>query len=83
MVEVKMLETLEKEQLDTETSSLLTRAEYDPLMHHMHIWFKNSGARYTYKGVPEETWAEFKASESKGKYFHMFIKNVFSFQKET
>ncbi|NBP03853.1 MAG: KTSC domain-containing protein [Proteobacteria bacterium] len=76
------MEFLEKDQFDTESSSLLTRAEYDPLMHYLHVWFKNSGAKYTYKGVPEETWAEFKGSESKGKYFHAFIKQVFSFQKE-
>lgn len=74
---------METDQFDSESSSLLKRAEYNPLLHHLYIWFKNTGAKYTYKGVPEETWEEFKNSESKGKYFHVFIKPLYKFEKES
>ena len=41
----------------------------------------NSGATYIYSNVPESVFRELLAASSKGKYFHHFIKNAFSYQK--
>jgi len=76
-----MIDTLTTEQFDTESSKLLLKAEYNPLYHRLKLQFKTNGSVYEYKGVSEETWFEFKNSESKGKYFHAFIKNVFQYEK--
>ena len=76
-----MLELLANENIDAESSKMIEKAEYRPLYHELDIWFKSTGAKYTYKGVSEETWQEFKSAESKGKYFHKFIKNIHKFSK--
>ena len=76
-----MINTLTTEEIDTESSKLLIKAEYNPLYHTLTLHFKTNGSIYEYKGVSEETWEEFKTSPSKGKYFHAFIKKTFLFEK--
>ncbi|HNC56982.1 MAG TPA: KTSC domain-containing protein [Leptospiraceae bacterium] len=78
---MSMIDILTTEKLDSESSKLLTKAEYSQLYHQLTIWFKTTGKAYLYKGVPEETWEEFKNSESKGKYFHAYIKGLYKCEK--
>ena len=61
-------------------SSNIAEAFYSHKASFLIIVFKN-GASYHYKNVPEETWNEFKASESKGKYFYYQIKDWYDCQK--
>jgi len=78
---MSMIEFLTTDKLDVESSKLLTKIEYNQLYHQLTIWFKTTGVAYTYKGVPEETWEELKKAESKGKYFHSYIKNLYKYEK--
>jgi hypothetical protein len=72
---------LNTEEINVETSKLITKAEYNPLYHELKIWFKTTGDSYIYKGVSEEIWEEFKSADSKGKFFHAYIKNIYNFEK--
>lgn len=56
-------------------SSNIAGASYDPATRELTVTF-GSGQTYAYSGVPAETWAGFKASGSKGAYFHRQIKSV-------
>lgn len=76
-----MIDFLTTEKIDSESSKLLTKAEYSPLYHQLKIWFKTTGKVYMYKGVPEEIWEEFKKADSKGKYFHAYIKSLYACEK--
>lgn len=42
-----------------------------------------SGGTYAYRPVPEGVFSDFISSESKGKFFHAKIKNVFPFERQT
>lgn len=40
-----------------------------------------SGARYRYIGVPAQVYQELPMAESKGRYFHLHIRNCFIYAK--
>ena len=61
-------------------SSNLTRTEYDTADKTMIAEFKN-GSRYEYEDVPHEVYAEFRLSESQGKYFNTKISKVYKYKK--
>lgn len=63
-----------------EQSSNLLTFDYDADQKMVIIEFKGGG-KYIYMNVPQEIVDKFYESESKGKYFHQFIKGKFTFEK--
>ena len=61
-------------------SSLLLRADFDPMMDALTVYFK-SGGIYTYVNVAREVFDEFRKSESAGKYFVRNIRDEYEFMK--
>lgn len=61
-------------------SSNIARTEYDTADKTMIAEFKN-GTRYEYEDVPHEVYAEFRLSESQGKYFNSKISKVYKYKK--
>lgn len=65
--------TIKTEPVD---STNLAAIGYDASTKTLQVDFKN-GRRYQYPNVPPETFAEFKAAASVGKYFAAHIKSEF------
>ena len=63
-------------------SANIEKIGYDDQKRQLHIIFLKK-THYVYFDVPNNTWEEFLASESKGKYFHKMIKGYFAFQNVT
>ena len=61
-------------------SSNIVRTEYDTEDKTMIAEFKN-GTRYEYEEVPHSVYAEFRLSESQGKYFNSKISKVYKYKK--
>ena len=61
-------------------SSNIVRTEYDTADKTMIAEFKN-GTRYEYEDVPHNIYAEFRLSESQGKYFNSKISKVYKYKK--
>ncbi len=61
-------------------SSNIVRTEYDTADKTMIAEFKN-GTRYEYEEVPHNVYAEFRLSESQGKYFNSKISKVYKYKK--
>ena len=61
-------------------SSNIIRTEYDTEDKTMFAEFKN-GTRYEYEEVPHNVYAEFRLSESQGKYFNSKISKVYKYKK--
>ena len=61
-------------------SSNIVRTEYDTADKTMIAEFKN-GTRYEYEDVPHNVYAEFRLSESQGKYFNSKISKVYKYKK--
>jgi hypothetical protein len=61
-------------------SSNIVRTEYDTEDKTMIAEFKN-GTRYEYEEVPHNVYAEFRLSESQGKYFNSKISKVYKYKK--
>lgn len=57
-------------------SSNIAAIGYDAESRTLQVDFK-TGKRYQYQNVPPETFAEFKAADSVGKYLAAQIKNAF------
>lgn len=55
--------------------------ETENIKSHLTIIF-NSGARYTYAGVPLDLWNRFREAESVGRFFAQEIKPAFRGVKE-
>lgn len=58
-------------------SSMITSIGYDPAICVLEIEFSN-GTVWQYNDFPEYMWYEFRQSESKGKYFHAYIKKEYT-----
>ena len=65
-----------------ENSSMILRADYDPFLESLKVYFK-SGAIYEYYGVPEDVMYEMKKAESAGKYFNENIKKPYEHMKKS
>lgn len=59
------------------SSSAISYADYDLEKKELYLTFK-SGRTYTYSEVPEAIYNEFLSSSSKGKYYNLYIKDVYS-----
>ena len=61
-------------------SSNITESKYDTEDKTMTVKF-SSGLEYEYKDVPHEVYAEFRLSESQGKYFNSKISKGYKYSK--
>ena len=64
-------------------SSIIQHVEYWPKIKELFIEFKKTGKIYAYQNVPVIIFNEFKASESKGKYFNQYIKTKYQYADVT
>ncbi|MFN4016892.1 MAG: KTSC domain-containing protein [Reyranella sp.] len=62
------------------SSSVIRSYRYDRRRRALDIVFQ-SQRRYTYLGVPEETYDAMKAAISKGEFFNRHIRDNFTFQR--
>jgi hypothetical protein len=62
------------------TSSNLKTTEYDTESKKLVVEFKN-GFKYEYDEVPHNIYAQFRLSESQGKYFNSNISKTFKYKK--
>lgn len=56
-------------------STAISRIEYDQGKAQLHVWFRESGQRYTYYGVPQQIYDAFLAARSKGQFFGDHIRD--------
>lgn len=61
-------------------SSNVTKTTYDTADKTLIAEFKN-GTQYLYEDVPHEVYAEFRLSESQGKYFSSKIAKTYKYKK--
>lgn len=64
----------------TADSSSIASVGYSPQNRTLEIEFRN-GARYRYFGVPCDAYEEMLAAESKGRYFHRVIRQIYAYQQ--
>jgi hypothetical protein len=62
------------------SSSLISRADYDPLLESLKVYFKG-GEVYEYCGVPESVLKGIQEAESAGKFFSTNIKDKYEYIK--
>jgi hypothetical protein len=81
MAFIYMEDILEKEFEDTLVfSSHLTSIGYDVDIKVLRISFYE-GSTYEYFEVPKSIWERFIKVQSKGKFFHRNIRNIYSYAK--
>jgi len=61
-------------------SSNLRSVGYDPDAQMLEIEFRNGGI-CQYYGVPETVYLQLMAASSKGKFFHVYIKDIYPYAK--
>ena len=61
-------------------SSNIKAIGFDELKNELTVEF-NSGSKYTYSSVPLSIYETFLEAESKGKFFHRNIRNVYSYSR--
>ena len=61
-------------------STCFTNTAYSPGMKILQLTFKDTGSVYNYYGVPLERFNDFDRALSKGRYYNIFIKGVYSSQ---
>ncbi len=61
-------------------STVIRSYRYDRRRQELDIVFQ-SRRRYTYRGVPEETYDAMKAASSKGEFFNRHIRDHFTFER--
>ncbi len=69
-------EELENMERETVNSSTVLSIGYEPTSNTLEVEFKNGGL-YQYYNVPESIYQQLAASESKGKFLHVYIKPVY------
>jgi hypothetical protein len=67
------IESMEREMVD---SSTVLSIGYEPTSGTLEVEFKNGGL-YQYYNVPEPIYQQFMATDSKGKYLHIYIKPAY------
>lgn len=71
------IEVMEKELV---SSSTIVSIGYDTASETLEIEFKTGGV-YQYYNVPEAVYQQLMASDSKGKFLHIYIKNSFAYSR--
>lgn len=69
------------ESVHIKNSSMILRADYDPMLESLKIYFK-SGGIYEYCGVPKSLLTELAEAESAGKFFHNNIQGKYDHLKK-
>jgi len=59
-------------------STTIHSFDYDPRRKQLRIVFQ-SGRTYTYQDVPQQTFEQLKAADSKGEFFNAHIRENFRF----
>ena len=59
--------------MPTVASSAISRIEWENGT--LSIWFRSSGRRYDYFGVPEHVYQSFLGASSKGRYYDLHIRD--------
>jgi hypothetical protein len=54
--------------------------DYDPETSDLTVEFVNRGT-YRYSGVPLDTYVDFATAESQGRYFNLYIRDKFSYER--
>ncbi|RWQ68748.1 MAG: KTSC domain-containing protein [Mesorhizobium sp.] len=60
-------------------SAAIQSMNYDPATRTLSVWFVPSGYRYDYHDVPPQTFAAFRKSSSKGRFFNAFIRGRYKY----
>ena len=55
-------------------STVLSDMQYDPAQRRLIVTFRPTGRRYTYAGVPPETYESLRRAFSKGSFFNRHIR---------
>ena len=63
-------------------STAIRDFDYAPATHELRVTFV-SGRTYVYADVPPAVFADFKAAESKGRFFNRSIRDVYRFYEVT
>jgi hypothetical protein len=63
-------------------STVIASIAYDPATNNLTITFV-SGLAYTYLNVPQDIYNSFINYREKGVYFNQYIKNKYSFRRNT
>ena len=71
-----------KGKLSTVESILIGNIKYKDINQSLIVTFGN-GSEYKYTSVPINIFNEFEKSESKGKYFHDYIKGKYTYERIT
>ena len=71
---------MNKVTMDAVDSSNVMAIGYDAEAGEMHVQFRG-GSTYIYENVPPDLSEEFKASPSKGSFYHERVKSQFKFRK--
>lgn len=61
-------------------SSNIAEVDYSAESQELFIKFTN-GATYKYEEVPSRVYSDFLKAESKGKFFHSNIRNVYDYRR--
>jgi hypothetical protein len=68
------------ETISITSSTGINKADYDKTTKTLRVYF-NTGKDYSYYGVPETVWVQFKDAKSKGSFFSKQIKGKYTAEK--
>lgn len=68
------------EHVSTPESTCFSEIGYDYIGKELKVIFRDSGAEYTYYGVPYNTWYELRDADSKGGYYNAEIKDNYNWR---
>lgn len=61
-------------------SSMIYAVGYDPETETLHVVF-NSGGTYIYENVPQDIYDGLMAAESKGRYMHAYVIDMYPYSR--
>ena len=62
-------------------STAISRIIYEPEAQVLNVWFRDSGELYRYYDVPSRVHDAFRKAASKGRFFNIYIKDRYAFQR--
>ena len=62
-------------------STAISRIVYEPEAQVLNVWFRDSGELYRYCDVPPRVHDAFRKAGSKGRFFNIYIKDRYAFQR--
>jgi len=67
-----------EEELFVDSSAMITRIKYYFERSLLEVQFRSNAQVWHYFDFPESLWHDFKGADSKGKYFHAYIRGQYS-----